>query len=147
VLIDQGRGGVEHRDARTGELLARHQGLVGGTSRDLEAAAALLVEDLVTLRGLAREHGFELVVLTYAARPTPEGGGHLEALDGMSDTLAAFAAVHDLRLVDVRPRFDELLAGSPDRATWYHDDGHPNAAGYDQVARRVAAAIAGPEER
>lgn len=147
VLIDQGRGGVEHRDARTGELLARHQGRVGDTSRDLEAAAARLVEDLVALRGIAREHGFELVVLTYAPRPTPADGGHLEALDGMSDTLAAFAAAHDLRLVDVRPRFDELLAGSPDRATWYHDDGHPNAAGYDQVARLVAAAIAGPKER
>jgi lysophospholipase L1-like esterase len=150
VVIDEGRAGVEHRDARTGELLARHRPGEAGAAHDLETAAALLVEDLVALHDLARERGFDLVVLTYATRPTGEPeDGHLLALDGMSDTLAAFADQHGLLLVDVRPRFDGLLARSTDRTAWFHDphDGHPNAAGYDEIARLVATAIAGPEER
>jgi len=144
VLIDGGRQGVEHRDADTGELLVRHQGHVGHRARDVDTATALLADDLATLQRLARERDFEPILLTYAAR-SKVPGDHLESLERMSDTMVDFGAEQGLRLVDPRPRFNELLAGSDDRTPYFHTqrDGHPNAAGYDEVARLVAKAIAG----
>ena len=144
TLLDEGRGGVEHRDAATGELLARHQGNVRGGARDLDAAAHLLADDLEALLDLSREQGFEVVLLTYAARPdTP--GGRFSTNDRMSETMVAFAAEHGLPVVDPRPRFEKLLGTSEDRTPFFHTqrDDHPNAAGYDEVARLVAAALLG----
>lgn len=144
VLLEEGREGVEQRDATTGELLARHQGNIHQQSRELGDAAALLERDLEALGSLLAQWDIEMVLLTYAATPVPEFGRRFEQNDRMSETMLRFAERQGLALVDVRGRFRELV-GAGGRGAYFHTprDDHPNTLGYREVGRMVAEVLLG----
>ncbi len=91
---------------------------------------SLLTGFVVTLLGLGmiaslcREHGAQLVVLTY-----PEGGSR-------SDVTRAFAADTGTHLIDIVPRFAAALQGQR-RDALFVADGHCNDRGYAIVAEAV----------
>jgi lysophospholipase L1-like esterase len=81
-----------------------------------------------------------MILLTYSAFPLPGRPplhvGHAK----MSEAMAAFANEEGLPMVDVRPRFLELLPEGTPRSQLFHNEreGHPNPRGYAEIARALA---------
>jgi lysophospholipase L1-like esterase len=142
VVLGEGRVGVEHRDAATGEVIIRHEGSFFDF-RDLEEAQGLLRRDLGSMLELTRAWDSELVLLTYAEFPargeaTLAQENHRE----VNEVLRRFAEEHGLRLVDAAARLQALIeAGSPATAYFHADEGHPNRRGYREIAQLVADAF------
>lgn len=146
-LVAEGREGVEHRDAVTGELLVRHEGDIHQAGRDLEAAAVVLERDLESMHRMLKAKGIELVLLAYAAVPVPQYGRRFTPNEVMSHTLTGFAERRGLPVVDPRSRFQELIGGGG-RHLYFRKprDDHPNLEGYRVIAEMVAETILGRHE-
>jgi lysophospholipase L1-like esterase len=131
-VLSADRSVIRHLDTETGEFLIEHHVRRLDARLDPSASAALLRRDLERLKALHDAAGVELVLLTYAAPITAN-----EALNGVMRRLARR---HGLRLVDVCPRFKELLDGGAVHSDYFlwKNDGHPTAEGYAEIARLVA---------
>jgi hypothetical protein len=132
--IDEGRGGEEYRDRRSGEVLIKH---VSDTGRRLEIAQVVesLGRDLKVVQELARTRGARLLLLTYA----PDFWIHQQ----VNEAIRQFGRDHDVVVVDVNARFRTLLAGGGPRSQYFltETEGHPNVQGYSHVAALVAEAV------
>ena len=139
VLLADGTEGVEHRDAESGDLLIRHEGNLK-ERLDWQTAKERLLGDLRQIAEIHRQEGVEMILLTYSAFPLPGRPplhiGHSE----MSTVMAEFATEEGLSLVDVRPRFLELLPQDTPRSLLFHNEreGHPNPQGYAEIASALA---------
>lgn len=142
VLVDDGHGGVEHRDAETGEVLVRHEGSIHERSLTLDQARDVLVRDLEEILALDAAHGVQLVLLPYASFPLPGRPAKYRNVVTMSEAMREVAGRHDeIVLVDPHDRFAELFA-DPDlpRSAYFLNDTthHPNPRGYAEIAALVA---------
>lgn len=138
-----GPGIIQH-DAATGELVIHHRGNPQSTCRTDEEVLAGIADDLLRIQTQTADRGIRLVLVTYAACPLPGRRPRFQRLADVSDELVAFGEHHGIEVVDVRPRFVELLKGGVPRE-WYflHElEGHPNPRGYEEVATLVANTVA-----
>jgi lysophospholipase L1-like esterase len=137
VLLDQGRAGVEHRDADTGELVVRHRGNPHEPAVSMERARALLHRDLESILSMSEAMDVRLVLLTYPSF-------HLSIPPSINEEIRGFSSTHGVSLVDAADRFRELLADPPKAPTeLFHAarDSHPNPRGYSEMATLIADEI------
>jgi len=141
--------GVLHRRATDGRVLVRHDGSPATRYRRLEEACRVLRADLATLRKEVEAAGARLVLLGYAAEPSPPETLSHYAAEAMTEEMQRFARENHLVFVDPRPRFREALASGGPRSQVFlsPDDSHPNAAGYSLVADEVADALGADASR
>ena len=132
---------IEFRNARTGEIVATHEGRPSELSYN-KPAIRRLRKDLQRMLEITSQRNVQLVLLAYSAFPLPgrPGWGINET---MSEELRRFSAENGLPLVDPRDRFLELLAEDVPRETYFLNnlDDHPNGAGYAEIAALVAEAF------
>ena len=144
LVRSQVKGGdarVEFRDAKTGEIIARHEGVPGELSYN-KPALRRLRKDLERIRLITEQRNVQLVLLTYSAVSLPDKPGWgIQTV--MSQELREFSALHKLPLVDPRDRFLELLSDNVPRRKYFLNDldDHPNPAGYAEIAPLVADAF------
>jgi lysophospholipase L1-like esterase len=133
---------VEHRDARTGELLISH---VGAPHKGTHATPALrkLRQELEKMRLITEQRHVQLVLLTYSAFNTPGLPSDFKVPTLMSQEMREFGALYDLPLIDTHDRFAELLAPGVPRAKYFASelDDHPNPAGHAEIAAILAEAF------
>ncbi len=84
------------------------------------------------LDGLAREHRFPVVLLTYL---------NYEHLDA-NNLLRRIAREREWPLIDLHQRHERQVLAADDKRKWFSADrGHPNAAGYSLMADAVHAEL------
>jgi lysophospholipase L1-like esterase len=132
---------VEFRDAKTGEIVARHEGAPNEQSYN-KPALRRLRQDLERIHLTTEQRNVQLVLLTYSAFSLPENPGW-GVPTVMSQELREFSALYELPLVDPRDRFLELLSDNVPRKKYFLSDldDHPNPAGYSEIATLVADAF------
>jgi hypothetical protein len=132
---------VEFRDAKTGEIVAQHEGVPKELSYN-KPALRRLRKDLDRIHLTTEQRNVQLVLLTYSAFSLPENPGW-GTPTVMSQELREFSALYDLPLVDPRDRFLELLSDDVPRRKYFLSDlnDHPNPAGYAEIAVLVADAF------
>lgn len=137
-----GDNGVEQVDSSTGRVVARH---VGDPRERLELGyvTELLWADLDAIERLASRRGVRLIVLTYAAFPTPDHPRWFSNFHALNETLRRFGRDRRIRVVDLRERFLHLLATAPARTAYFASerDDHPNPRGYAEIAALVGEAM------
>jgi lysophospholipase L1-like esterase len=84
----------------------------------------------------ARTRGARPIVLTYPA--------DVERYQAANEEIRKVAARFDVPVIDLAERF-KARCTSPTCAEFLFQDGHPNAAGYRQVAEEIAAALPAPD--
>jgi lysophospholipase L1-like esterase len=135
---------VEFRDAKTGEIVASHEGVPKEMSFN-KPAVRRLRQDLERMRQITEQRNVQLVLMTYSAFYIPEASPGMGIQTLMSEELREFSQTHDLSLVDTHDRFRELLTknGIVPRETYFlrETDDHPNAAGYAEIAELAADAF------
>lgn len=138
TLFDGEDARVEHRDAKTGELLIRHEG-APSKQIDQQAARQQLHRDLEDMRLITEQWNVQLVLLTYSSFKIPGRSPDFKNQTIMSEELREFSKLYDLPLVDTHDHFRELLAGDVPREKYFLniEDDHPNPSGYAEIASMV----------
>jgi lysophospholipase L1-like esterase len=131
-----------YRDENTGELLIEHRRTTSsGVTRS--RAVTRLRKDLKWIYKFTATGSVRLILLTYAAFPSPGDEHRFTLQTAVSNTIVKFANHHSITIIDPRDRFRRLLRAGDPRSRYYlnEHDGHPNARGYREIAALVAAVI------
>ena len=139
-------GGVEYNqnvDADTGEVLIEHRGNWRDWNRSHAEVASELASDLSAVAELAAARDVELFVMTYAAAPLPGRVSRFAREQSVNEVMRRFSREHEVGLIDLEPRFRELLPPETPRALLFasEKESHANPVGYREVAVLVADAI------
>lgn len=139
--IDGDNARIEFRDAKTGEIIATHEGRPSELSYN-KPAIRRLREDLQRMLEITTQRNVQLILLTYSAFPLPNRPGWY-INETMSEELRKFSAANNLPLIDPYDRFLGLLAGGVPRKKYFLSalDDHPNGTGYAEIAELVADAF------
>jgi lysophospholipase L1-like esterase len=144
TIIDGDDARVEHRDARTGEIVARHEG-APKTSSNRYSAIRRLHQDIDRMHLITEQRNVQLMLLTYSAFFIPGASPGMDFPTVLSQELRKLSKAYDLQLIDTHDRFRELLThnGNVPRRTYFlsNRDDHPNPAGYAEIAALVADAF------
>jgi lysophospholipase L1-like esterase len=145
VLIDDGRGGAEHRNKKTGEVLIIHKGNLKEKDkfRTTPEAVALLRRDLETVLSITRGHRARLILLTYSAAPINGEDRRFQRHNLLSNEMVRFGEENDVQVVDVRETFVRLLKDRTPRSRYFvsERDDHPNPSGYLEIAKQIVDVI------
>ena len=141
-------GFTAFENADSGHRLIDHRGDPNWSIPD-PIARRRLRDDLKEIAAIARRRSTKLLLLTYAAFPLDgTGRPHFDSKfyrmsESMSEVMRRFGVENDVTVVDLKPRFQELLADGVPRAWYFHNEAetHANAKGYGEVASLVADAI------
>lgn len=145
MLKNDGRDGVEHRNAKTREPLIVHKGNLWGdrflTNRPNAEVVDLLQKGFRNILEVTEKHNIRLIFLTYAGFGLPgRNAGHRGRINLINEKIRNFGRKHKLTLVDVKDRFVELIPKGASRVMYFLNEreSHPNPAGYFEVATLVA---------
>jgi len=141
-------GFTAFEDAATGRRLIHHRGDPDWSIPD-RIARRRLRDDLEEIAAIARRRSTKLLLLTYAAFPLDDtsrphhDSKFYRMSESMSEVMRQFGVENDVTVVDLKPRFQELLTGGAPRAWYFHNEAetHANPKGYREVASLVAEAI------
>lgn len=139
ILKNEGKEGVEHRDAESGELLISHEGNIHKT-HNKEDVLSLIERDLTTMLVLTRKHGVRLILLTYAAFDLPGREKRFSRIEVINRVMREFSRRQNVQIVDLKNHFSELLPKGIRRALYFANEkeAHPNPAGYLEIATLIA---------
>ena len=140
ILKNEGKEGVEHRDAENGDLLISHEGNIH-KSRTKEDVISLIERDLTTILELTRKHRVRLILLTYAAFDLPGREKRFNRIEVINRVMREFSRRQNVQIVDLKNHFSELLPKGIRRALYFANEKetHPNPAGYFEIATLIAA--------